>query len=736
MSWPGRLGEVPTAVPDGLSVDVGSLLERLSGLSRRGLALMYQPHHKAFPQTVRGVTPDEPPVAEGRSIRYTAIAALGLSRLDEASRREVLGGDDVVDLLPGILAGALAGDDPGAIALSVWTAAETAHLAPALDASRHEFAQARQQLLTNVRSALPLPTVDHAWSLVALLAAGAAVAARGATDEHLAEAAALAAERLLDAQAPTGLFPHHLPAHELSALRSHVACFADQVYPVQALARYAAATGDERALQAATRCADRIVALQGDQGQWWWHYDWRRGTVVEGYPVYSVHQHAMAPMALRELHEAGGPDHGAAVAAGLTWLVDRPESASELVVDEWGVVWRKVGRAEPRKAVRRLRSVATAARPELRLGWLDTAFPPGPVDRECRPYELGWLLYTWHAPAPLARVERPSPGVVPHDRASVIDLSRARQERTAMPSPTCRMFGVTLDALTMDEVVDRCQESLRRRERLSIGVLNAAKVIALGRDQNLRESLLACDLLLADGASVVWASRLAGDRPLPERVAGIDLFARLLRLAQRERYGVYLLGATPEVLRLLQARLAEQFPGLIVAGARDGYFTEAQASEVAEDIRRSGAHMLFLGMTSPKKEIFLRDFGPSLGVSLLHGVGGSFDIYAGVTRRAPRAWQRLGMEWAYRLLQEPRRLWRRYWETNTAFVVQTLRERSHPTPLYPVPAQGVAAGDLVIDLRDPADPTSYRVPAERSRAGTAAPPPDGTLRHASGGVTS
>jgi hypothetical protein len=138
------------------------------------------------------------------------------------------------------------------------------------------------------------------------------------------------------------------------------------------------------------------VGLQGDGGQWWWHYDWRRGTVIERYPVYSVHQYALAPMALVELADAGGPDHGAAVSAGLKWLTERPETDAPLVVDDLGVVWRNVGRHEPHKAVRAARSVASAGGHGFRLAWLNLVFPPGAVERECRPFELGWQLYAWH----------------------------------------------------------------------------------------------------------------------------------------------------------------------------------------------------------------------------------------------------------------------------------------------------------------------------------------------------
>ena len=246
------------------------------------------------------------------------------------------------------------------------------------------------------------------------------------------------------------------------------------------------------------------------------------------------------------------------------------------------------------------------------------------------------------------------------------------------------LFGLPLVALTMDEVVQLCAASLRSRQRMLVGVVNAAKIVKLRHDDQLRRSLLECDVLLADGQSVVWASRLLRQR-LPERVAGIDLFERLLQLADRRGRSVYLLGAKPEVLAVLQRRISDRFPSLTIAGAHDGYFDVDDADAIATDIRESGADMLVLGITSPKKEIFLGDYGDGLGVPVLHGVGGSFDILAGVTRRAPVHWQRSGLEWLYRLLQEPRRLWRRYLVTNTKFVVLTLKELVWSTAAYPGP---------------------------------------------------
>lgn len=236
-----------------------------------------------------------------------------------------------------------------------------------------------------------------------------------------------------------------------------------------------------------------------------------------------------------------------------------------------------------------------------------------------------------------------------------------------------RLFNLTVDALTLDETVERCLTAVRVGEPLQVGVVNAAKVVRMRSDPALRDAVAGCDLVVADGQSVVWASRLLRAR-LPERVAGIDLFERLLAEAERHGLSVYFLGARTEVLADLLVRLSLRYPRLRVAGSRDGYFPATEAADVASAIATSGADMLFLGMTSPKKETFVAAHGVRSGARVIHGVGGSFDVLAGVVRRAPRIWQRIGMEWLYRALQEPRRLAGRYLTTNIAFVGMVARE--------------------------------------------------------------
>ncbi len=253
-------------------------------------------------------------------------------------------------------------------------------------------------------------------------------------------------------------------------------------------------------------------------------------------------------------------------------------------------------------------------------------------------------------------------------------MTTATSDRSNIEGPrSCQMLGLRFDALTMAQAVQRCAAALETEAYLQIGVINAAKVVTMRRDRELKRAVTECDMILADGQAVVWASRMLGT-PLPERVAGIDLFTELLAEAARLGYSVYFLGARPEILDRMLGEVRSRFPDLRIAGARDGYFGPGEEADVARDIRASAASLLFLGMPSPKKELFLSQHGASSGARVVHGVGGSFDVLAGLTKRAPLWYQRHGLEWFYRARQEPLRLGRRYLRTNFAFVLMVARE--------------------------------------------------------------
>jgi hypothetical protein len=315
----------------------------------------------------------------GRSVRYAAIVALGLLRASEPEQRTVLDGQTAADLV-GQLAKRL--DEishTGDVALICWAAAEAGH-------SELPHALARLGQLDRGQAALDV--VSASWVVSAL------VAARQQADVE--EPLAAARQRLLSARGDTS-FPHLTGSG--AWYRAHVGSFADQVYPIQALARLHGSAADPAALAVANAVAKVICDAQGPAGQWWWHYDSRTGGVVEGYPVYTVHQHAMAPMALLDLADAGGDAHLAEICRGLRWLAAPPEapadSTAQLVLEDPPITWRKIARADHRKLVRGVRAGATRLHPRTRLAVLDRMYPPGTVDFECRPYELGWLLLTW-----------------------------------------------------------------------------------------------------------------------------------------------------------------------------------------------------------------------------------------------------------------------------------------------------------------------------------------------------
>lgn len=244
---------------------------------------------------------------------------------------------------------------------------------------------------------------------------------------------------------------------------------------------------------------------------------------------------------------------------------------------------------------------------------------------------------------------------------------------TVVLADRAEVLGCAIDRVDMSEAARRCDRFIRDRAGAQHMAINAAKIVAMRHDPELRALIDRCELVTADGQAVVWVSRLLGD-PLPERVAGIDLMLELVALAEERGYRVYLLGARADTMRLAVERLRERHPRLVIAGHHDGYFSDEEEPFVAAEIRAARSDLLFVAMPTPRKEYFIGRWGPELGVAFSMGVGGAIDVVAGVTRRAPRLLQRMGLEWAFRLAQEPRRLLRRYVVTNSEFVALTLRD--------------------------------------------------------------
>lgn len=350
-------------------------IEAIRAMSFRGLQRMFRPQERLF--VYQFIRSGGEIVPQGLSLRYTAIVMIGLADEDESVVRRCLGGLSAHDICARLISDAARSDNLGNIALSVWAASASGY---------NERGAALNRLADLKADQRAYPTVEAAWALEALCHE------QGHRAEDLQRKLA---QRLMQAFNPeSGAFPHAI-GDAGSRLRSHVSCFADMVYPIHALSTFAKRWGDSSALDAARRCGDLICRLQGPAGQWWWHYDYRTGRVVEPYPVYSVHQDGMAPMALLALDEAGGGNHAEGIGRGLDWIGHSPEVASPLIDQAADLIWRKVGRREPRKASRYIQAVASRLHPSCRVPGLNRVFPADAVDYETRPYHLGWILFAW-----------------------------------------------------------------------------------------------------------------------------------------------------------------------------------------------------------------------------------------------------------------------------------------------------------------------------------------------------
>jgi N-acetylglucosaminyldiphosphoundecaprenol N-acetyl-beta-D-mannosaminyltransferase len=244
---------------------------------------------------------------------------------------------------------------------------------------------------------------------------------------------------------------------------------------------------------------------------------------------------------------------------------------------------------------------------------------------------------------------------------------------------------VPLHAVDMQGALDRIDGFIAERTPHYNIAINAAKVVSYQTDAALRACIREAHLVTADGQAVVWAARALG-QALPGRVAGADLMQELLGHAAEKGYSVYFFGARNEVVREVVAKARQHYPSLKVAGYRNGYFEREEETDIVAAIRAISPDILFLGFGSPTKEYFMNRHYRSLAVPFVMGVGGTFDVFAGRVKRAPRWMQRAGLEWFFRLAQEPRRMWKRYLVGNSRFIALVVRDlvarrsRARPRP--------------------------------------------------------
>jgi len=236
------------------------------------------------------------------------------------------------------------------------------------------------------------------------------------------------------------------------------------------------------------------------------------------------------------------------------------------------------------------------------------------------------------------------------------------------------IFNCPIDTYTMEETVSKIDKSIHNKTHLHHVVVNAAKLVHMQKDKELYKSVVSSDIINPDGQAVVWASKFLG-QPLKERVAGIDLMQNLVKLAYEKNYKVFFFGAKEEVVKGVVDKYTSIYSENIIAGYRNGYFKKEEEESIANQIANSKADILFVAISSPTKEIFLNKYKDIINTPFIMGVGGSFDVVAGKVSRAPVWMQNAGLEWFYRFLQEPRRMWKRYLVTNIMFIWYMLKEK-------------------------------------------------------------
>lgn len=235
-------------------------------------------------------------------------------------------------------------------------------------------------------------------------------------------------------------------------------------------------------------------------------------------------------------------------------------------------------------------------------------------------------------------------------------------------------MGVPIDPITMDQTVERALDYGRQKEFAHFIGVNADKYLQMKDDPYMDRIVRGCEVINADGASMVMAAETLGV-DVPERVSGVDLMEEICAVAGREHFGIYLLGAKPEVVEATAKKLFEKYPDIPIVGYRDGYFNEEEYAVVGEQIKQSDAAIVFVGITSPKKEQLI-EFFRAMGLKAVFvGVGGSFDVISGMIPRAPLWMQKARMEWLFRMSQEPKRLLKRYFVGNTRFLLDLQKEK-------------------------------------------------------------
>ncbi len=219
------------------------------------------------------------------------------------------------------------------------------------------------------------------------------------------------------------------------------------------------------------------------------------------------------------------------------------------------------------------------------------------------------------------------------------------------------IFRIPVNALTYQDAVDWVAERVAAGKSSWILAINPEKIMKALADEKLRRLLLQADLFIPDGIGILWAGKVLG-KPFPQRVTGVDILVLLVKEAATRGWKIFLLGAPPGISQEVARGWELKYPGLQVVGHHHGYFKEEEEAQVVSKISAAAPDLLFVAMGSPRQEQFIVNNRAVLGAPVCMGVGGSFDVLSGRKKRAPVWMQRIGLEWSYRLLLEPRRILR------------------------------------------------------------------------------
>ncbi|KAA8785552.1 N-acetylglucosaminyldiphosphoundecaprenol N-acetyl-beta-D-mannosaminyltransferase [Paenibacillus sp. 4624] len=242
--------------------------------------------------------------------------------------------------------------------------------------------------------------------------------------------------------------------------------------------------------------------------------------------------------------------------------------------------------------------------------------------------------------------------------------------------PTVSIYGIPFSKLTMKETVQVLEEAVLSKQPHQVITANPIMVMAALENPAIMKVMKDAEMIVPDGTGVVWAANYCGD-PVAERVPGFELLHELLRVGENYRWGVYLLGSTPEVIQETAVRLQQQYPAIRIVGYRDGFFGSAEDEQVVTSIRQAAPDLLFVARGADTQEPWIHKYKHSLQVPVMMGVGGSFDIISGKMKRAPKLFQKLRMEWFYRLLREPSRAGRML--ALPKFAVKVMRDKENVT---------------------------------------------------------